>query len=223
MKIDVFTHIITPGYRRRVLELLHARGDRSAADYERMMSLDPTLTDLDARFRLMDQLGEDYRQVLVMGHTSAEHEPPDAARELARIGNQELAETVARHPDRFVGWVAQTALQDGERGLEAIEQAIGGGALGVPGRVEQHHGCGDDQAVDHHRVQAADHARLAMGGHHVYGMPVGDQGRDRGDGEHRGDRGPPGKAVAVHRASPEGRAGGSPLTHDAYGSGCRRS
>jgi len=131
MKIDVFTHIITPGYRRRVLELLHARGDRSAADYERMMSLDPTLTDLDARFRLMDQLGEDYRQVLVMGHTSAEHEPPDAARELARIGNQELAETVARHPDRFVGWVAQTALQDGERGLEAIEQAIGEGALGA--------------------------------------------------------------------------------------------
>jgi aminocarboxymuconate-semialdehyde decarboxylase len=131
MKIDVFAHILPPRYAERVFELLHARGDTSATDYERMMGLDATLTDLDERFHLMDELGGDYRQVLVTAHTSVEHEPPDVARDLARTGNEELAGLVAAHPDRFAGWVAQAALQDGERALAAIEEAIGEGALGV--------------------------------------------------------------------------------------------
>jgi uncharacterized protein len=131
MKIDAFAHILPPRYAERVFELLRARGDTSAAEYERMMGLDPTLRDLDARFQLMDELGSDYRQVLVMAHTSVEHEQPDVARELARTGNDELGEVVAAHPERFAGWVAQAALQDGQRGLEAIEQAIEQGALGV--------------------------------------------------------------------------------------------
>jgi uncharacterized protein len=131
MKIDAFAHILPPRYRERVFELLRARGDRSAAEYERMMGLDPTLTDLGERFDLMDELGSDYRQVLVMAHTSVEHEPPEVARDLARIGNEELAGHVAAHPDRFAGWVAQAALQDGDRALAAIEEAIAEGALGV--------------------------------------------------------------------------------------------
>jgi predicted TIM-barrel fold metal-dependent hydrolase len=131
MKIDVFAHVLPPRYAERVFELLRTRGDRNAEDYERMMGLDPTLRDLDARFRLMDELGSDYRQVLVMAHTSVEHEAPDVALDLSRIGNQELAGLVAAHPDRFAGWVAQPALQAGERGLAAIEEAIGQGALGV--------------------------------------------------------------------------------------------
>lgn len=131
MKIDAFTHILTPRYRERVFELLHARGDKSAIDYESMMKIDPTLTDLDERFRFMDELGSDYRQVLVMAHTSVEHEAPDVARELAATGNEELAAHVEAHPDRFVGWVAQAALQDGERALAGIEESIAAGALGV--------------------------------------------------------------------------------------------
>ena len=131
MKIDAFAHILPPRYAERVFELLRARGDTSAAEYERMMGFDPTLRDLDARFQLMDELGADYRQVLVMAHTSVEHEPPDVARELARVGNEELSELVAAYPQRFAGWVAQAALQDGKRGLDAIEEVISEGALGV--------------------------------------------------------------------------------------------
>ncbi|MBV9474208.1 MAG: amidohydrolase, partial [Solirubrobacterales bacterium] len=38
----------------------------------------------------------------------------------------------AEHPDRFAGWVAQVALQDGERGLAALREAIEQrGALGA--------------------------------------------------------------------------------------------
>lgn len=131
MKIDAFTHILTPRYAERVFGLLRARGDTSAAEYERMMNIDPTLRDLDARFRSMDELGGDYRQVLVMAHTSAEHEAPEVARDLAAIGNEELAAAVAGHPDRFAGWVAQVALQDGARALDAVTEAIQAGALGV--------------------------------------------------------------------------------------------
>jgi predicted TIM-barrel fold metal-dependent hydrolase len=131
MKIDAFTHILTPRYKERVFELLRARGDESAAQYEQMLSADPTLTNLDARFRAVDGYGDDYRQVLVMGHTSVEHGPPEEARDLALIGNEELSQLVTAHPDRFAGWVAQTALQDGERALDAVEEAIGEGALGA--------------------------------------------------------------------------------------------
>jgi predicted TIM-barrel fold metal-dependent hydrolase len=135
MRIDAFTHVLSDAYLRRVLELLRARGDRTARDYEGMLFSDPTLTNLDERWKLMDELeaklGDDYRQVLVMAHTSAEHEDPDTALDLARIGNEELAGLVADHPDRFVGWVAQTALQAGERNLEMIRGAIEDGALGV--------------------------------------------------------------------------------------------
>ena len=131
MKIDAFAHILSPNYAERVFELLRARGDTSAAQYEGMMALDPTLQNLDERLRFIDQFGADYRQVLVMAHTSVEHEPPEVARDLARVGNEELAAVVEAHPDRFAGWVAQAALQDGERALEDIEQAIDEGALGV--------------------------------------------------------------------------------------------
>lgn len=131
MKIDAFAHILPPNYTERVFELLRARGDTSAAQYEGMMALDPTLQNLDERLRFIDQFGADYRQVLVMAHTSVEHEPPEVARDLARVGNEELAAVVEAHPDRFAGWVAQAALQDGERALEDIEQAIDEGALGV--------------------------------------------------------------------------------------------
>jgi len=131
MRIDVFTHILPTAYREKVFAILRARGDQVAADYELMMGIDPTLTDLDERFRFMDRIGDDYRQVLVMAHTQAEHEQPDVAIDLAETGNRELRELTAAHPDRFAGWVAQTALQAGDENLEMVRRAIDAGALGA--------------------------------------------------------------------------------------------
>jgi predicted TIM-barrel fold metal-dependent hydrolase len=133
MRIDVFAHILTPRYLSRVLEILSARGDQAASDYEATIKFDPTLTDLDARFKFIDEIaGQDYRQVLVMAHTQAEHEEPGVAIDLADTGNQELAEAVAANPDRFAGWAAQVALQAGDQGLARLEQTITqDGATGV--------------------------------------------------------------------------------------------
>lgn len=144
MKIDAFAHVLPAHYAERVLELLRTRADSSAAEYERMMDIDPTLRSLEARFRAMEALGADYRQVLVMAHTSVEHEPAGVARDLAALGNEELARLVEDHPDRFAGWVAQVALQDGERALTAASEAIAGGALGV-----QLFTATQDQCLDH--------------------------------------------------------------------------
>ena len=41
MKIDAFAHVLPPRYAERVFALLRSRGDNSAAEYERMMGLDP--------------------------------------------------------------------------------------------------------------------------------------------------------------------------------------
>ena len=131
MRIDAFAHALPPRYRARVTGLLEARGDETARQYAWMLGNDPTLTDLGARFALMDEISADYRQVLVMGHTSLEGEEPDVALDLAEIGNEELPRAVAAHPDRFAGWVAETALQAGDRGLEVIQRAIAHGALGA--------------------------------------------------------------------------------------------
>ena len=132
MKIDAFAHVITDRYRKRVLDHLRTRGDVVAEHYEHVLERDRTLADLDARFALMDAIGPDYRQVLVMAHTSVEHEEPAIAAEFAKLGNEEMAALVRQYPERFAGWVAQATLQDGARGLEALDEALlEHGAVGV--------------------------------------------------------------------------------------------
>lgn len=132
MRIDTFTHIFPSRYRDRVFAILSERDPGVAADYRTMMQLDATLTDLDARFELMDRAGgPDYRQVLVMAHTQAEHGEPDEAMALAHLGNEELSAVADEHPDRFVGWVAQVALQAGDGALDALREALDAGALGA--------------------------------------------------------------------------------------------
>jgi hypothetical protein len=77
VRIDAFAQPCLRATTRGVVELLEARGDETARQYAWMLGNDPTLTQLEARFALMDEIGADYRQVLVMGHTSLEGEEPD--------------------------------------------------------------------------------------------------------------------------------------------------
>ena len=57
MRIDAFAHALPPRYRARVTGLLEARGDETAQQYAWMLGNDPTLTELEARFALMDAIG----------------------------------------------------------------------------------------------------------------------------------------------------------------------
>lgn len=133
-KIDAFAHILPGRYLQR-LEA-HLASSISAAQLryyrEGIFSFDPVLTDLDARWRRIDAYG-DYAQVLVLAVPPLEEVgPPAVAAEFARLANDELAELVARFPDRFSGFAAALPLSDVDAALAEIDRAVGDlGALGV--------------------------------------------------------------------------------------------
>ena len=58
MKIDIFNHLFPPGFVAKFTEVAAQHGDM--VDRVRRV---PLLTDLDARFRLMDEFGA-YRQII---------------------------------------------------------------------------------------------------------------------------------------------------------------
>ena len=121
MIIDVFAHLLTPRY-------LHERNTRAGAgfgtQYAKYWRANPGLTDLDIRFRVMDQYPE-VRQILTIAGPNVESitKPADAV-ECARIANDEMAELVAKHPDRFIAACACLPMTDVEATLGEIRRAI---------------------------------------------------------------------------------------------------
>ena len=93
---------------------------------------DEALENLDARWRTMD-LFEEYIQVLTLAAPPVEElGEPGASGELARRANDEIAEIVAAHPDRFVGFAAALPMGDPEAAATELERAMGElGALGA--------------------------------------------------------------------------------------------
>lgn len=124
MQIDAYAHIVPPRFLSRVERLLAANGvpDRVKL-FEPWLYEDPVLTDLDARWGLLEPY-PDYRQVLVLGVFPVDElGPPELSRSLAREVNDELAELVRQHPDRFVGFAASLPLNDADASVEELERA----------------------------------------------------------------------------------------------------
>jgi predicted TIM-barrel fold metal-dependent hydrolase len=121
MKIDVFAHLLTPRYLR---ERNARAGARFGSQYAKYWSANPGLTDLDIRFRIMDRY-PDVRQILTIAGPNIESitTPADAV-ECACIANDEMAELVARHPDRFVTACACLPMTDVNATLREIDRAI---------------------------------------------------------------------------------------------------
>lgn len=93
------------------------------------------LYDLDHRFQIMDAY-KDYRQVLtpIPGpHIQVQRDgASQSLGDLVRRNNEDMAETVRRHPDRFVGFAAATPIIDPEAATEEANRAVRElGALGV--------------------------------------------------------------------------------------------
>lgn len=90
------------------------------------------MVDLEARFKLMDRF-PGYRQIISLGSPPVES-LGHAARvaRLAKIANDTMAEWVAKHPDRFAGFVASLPWCDaGESAQEAERACAQLGALGA--------------------------------------------------------------------------------------------
>lgn len=127
LKIDVFCHFFPPRYWQAMLE--QAAG--SAYMQKRVRGI-AALHDLDERFRLMEP-HEDYVQVLSLPGPPIEAiGSPEQTPELARIGNEGMAELVARYPDRFVGFIAGLPMNNPDAAVREAEHAISQlGATGV--------------------------------------------------------------------------------------------
>jgi len=120
MIIDFFNHILPARFWAGVEALAPELDDIG----KRMRDV-KLLHDLDARFRLMDGIGEDYRQLITVSHPPIE-EIADAktGAELSRIANDSMAELVASHPDRFVAFAASLSLIDIETAVAELRRAV---------------------------------------------------------------------------------------------------
>ncbi len=140
-KIDAFAHILPRPYLERLERQLEQTMLPSQLAYYRegVFTFDPVLTDLDARWRAMDQIERmepdsgAYKQVLTLAVPPLEEVgPPEIAAELARLANDELADLVRRYPDRFVGFAAALPLSDVEAAMRELDRALTElGALGA--------------------------------------------------------------------------------------------
>lgn len=127
LKIDVFNHIFPVRFFEKMDEVAAGLEDMG----KRVRNI-PVLVDVDARLRMLEQFGDDYRQVLTLASPPIERMAgPDISPELATIANDGLAELVAEH-DRFVGFVASLPLNNPDASMAEAKRAIDQlGATGV--------------------------------------------------------------------------------------------
>ncbi len=135
--IDFHAHIVHEAvnaatYGRSLIGQMRAAGEGSAihampeAHWKRM-------TDLPTRLSDMDAMGVDIQVISPnILHNCTYSLPADEADRLERIGNDHIAETVAKKPDRLVG-LGSVPLQDTALAIREMERATG--VLGLKGVV----------------------------------------------------------------------------------------
>jgi predicted TIM-barrel fold metal-dependent hydrolase len=124
--IDVFNHFF-PG---RLWARMQNVGGKDIA--QRMRGV-PAVFDLDERLRIVErfQADHDYTQVISLGMPPLEAMgDPDTATELAKLGNDGMAELIQTRPDHFSGWLASLPMNAPDAAREA-ERAIASGACGL--------------------------------------------------------------------------------------------
>jgi predicted TIM-barrel fold metal-dependent hydrolase len=118
VKIDVFNHF----YPRRFFDEYINVGASFKDMGKRVQNL-PTIVDLDARFRAMDEFG-DFCQVLTLPQPPVESlAGPEKTPLMARIVNDGLAELVARHPKRFIAYGACLPMNNPDEALKELDRA----------------------------------------------------------------------------------------------------
>ncbi|MDP4160023.1 MAG: amidohydrolase family protein [Bacillota bacterium] len=125
MKIDVYNHFLPKKYFDRMIELVPKHG------MVKRVSEIPCMVDLDLHFRHMDLFGDDYRQILTIAAPPIELFGANA-NDMARLGNDCMADLIAKYPDRFPGFIAGVAMNDPEGCVAEAKRAINDlGAVGI--------------------------------------------------------------------------------------------
>jgi aminocarboxymuconate-semialdehyde decarboxylase len=128
LKIDVFNHVFPKPFFERLLNVVINRGAT-----KRWLNI-PFLYDLEVRFRVLEEFGPDYRQILSLSAPPIESINPDRGitLDLATIANDSMADLVRVHPARFPGFIASLPLNYPDESVSELERAVTKlGALGV--------------------------------------------------------------------------------------------
>jgi predicted TIM-barrel fold metal-dependent hydrolase len=124
MKIDIFAHILPPKYKETLFKEIETKFSKSAKHFYSTLNVLPTLFDLDLRFRIMDKF-DDLIQVLTLSMPPVENiGDPNRAADLAKMANDEMAELVTNHPDRFAAAIACLPMNDIEAAMNETDRAI---------------------------------------------------------------------------------------------------
>ncbi len=128
MKIDIFNHVLPEIFFAEFLRIAPGLKDMG----KRSRNL-PVIWDVDARFRMMDEFGPDYRQVISLASPPIESfAEPEVASVLAQMANDGMAEMVAHHRDRFPAFVAALPMNDPDAAMKELDRALSQlGAVGV--------------------------------------------------------------------------------------------
>ncbi|MBM4340468.1 MAG: amidohydrolase [Deltaproteobacteria bacterium] len=127
MKIDIFNHIFPKAFYEKMLQVAP-----NAKDINKRVRNIPCIVDLDERFRIMDRF-KDYVQIICLPNPPLESlASPPLSTELAKLGNDGMAELVQKYPDRFPGFIASLPMNDPLGLLIEARRAIKElGAVGV--------------------------------------------------------------------------------------------
>jgi len=128
LKVDVFNHVFPkPCFDR----FQHVVANRGAV--KRFLHI-PYLHDVDVRFRMLEEFGADYRQILSLSAPPIESVNPDPqiTIDLARLANDSQAELIRKYPERFAGFIASLPLNHPDASVREFERAAAElGALGA--------------------------------------------------------------------------------------------
>jgi uncharacterized protein len=128
-RIDAFNHFFPAAYYKKMEEVA---GDLK--DMFRRTRAVKSIHDLDTRLRVVEQF-PDYAQILSLPAPTLDtlsKGRPEVAAEMAKIGNDGLADLVAKHPNHFPAFIAQVPLAAPDAGVAEAERALKDlGAAGV--------------------------------------------------------------------------------------------
>ena len=119
LKIDIFNHFFPQRFWDEFMS--HSSGLKDMG--KRVQNI-PAIFDLEARFRTMDQFDE-YTQVLSLGSPPVEGLfNAEKAPEMARIGNEGLAELCQKYPDRFIGFISSLAMTSPDEAVKEVTRSV---------------------------------------------------------------------------------------------------
>jgi predicted TIM-barrel fold metal-dependent hydrolase len=127
MKIDIFNHFFPKSYYDKMIKLMPTGKDMN----KRVRNI-PSIVDLDVRFKIMDRF-DDYVQIICLPQPPIETlGPPSVSTDMAKLGNDGMAELVRKYPDRFPAFIASLPMNDPDNLLTEAKRAIKDlGAVGV--------------------------------------------------------------------------------------------